>query len=228
MAASLGWVVDLGRMAYPEACGLQEQLVVLRRHGTIADTLLLVEHPPVITLGRRAHQAHILASPAGLRAAGVEVFESSRGGDVTYHGPGQLVGYPIVDLRPRGSDVHAYLRELEEVLIGVLSTYGLKAERKAGCTGAWVRDEKVAAIGIAVRGWVTSHGFALNVAPIMEHFSLIVPCGLAQYRVTSLAHLLGAAAPTMEQVKADTVYHFGRVFDLHLKPTSLAALPLAG
>jgi lipoate-protein ligase B len=154
--------------------------------------LVMVEHdPPVITLGRGARAAHITASKERLAAEGVEIHESARGGDVTYHGPGQLVGYPIMRLDLHGRDVHKYLRDLEEVLMRLLARFGLEGTRAEGMTGVWVGKEKVAAIGVAISRWVTWHGFALNVAPNLEHFGLIVPCGIRTRGVTSLARLLG-------------------------------------
>src|SRR5512144_1339399 len=158
----------LGRMSYADALALQQQLVEARREGTIPDQLLLLEHPPVITLGvkTRNDRSHILATAQRLQALGVEVHETGRGGDVTYHGPGQLVGYPILDLKPDRCDLHRYLRDLEEALIRTLTVFGIDAGRKPGLTGVWVGEEKIAAIAVRVSsGWITSHGFALNVAP---------------------------------------------------------------
>jgi lipoyl(octanoyl) transferase len=187
----------LGRIGYAEGLELQKTLVEDRRAGRIGDTLLLLEHPPVITLGvkTRGQQTNIIASPAELARRGVEVFETGRGGDVTYHGPGQLVGYPIFDLRPDRCDVHRYVRDLEEALIIAVGKLGVHAGRVQGLTGVWVgpsgREEKLAAIGVRISRWITSHGFALNVAPDLRHFQLIVPCGIADRGVTSLEQLLG-------------------------------------
>jgi len=187
----------LGRMDYDEAHDLQKALVDQRRAGSIGDVLLLVEHAPVITLGARNRLAvpHIVASDDELRAEGVAVRETGRGGDVTYHGPGQLVGYPILDLRPDRCDVHAYLRDLEQALILTLRTFGIEGTRVSGLSGVWVgqpgREEKVAAIGIRISRWITSHGFALNVSTNLDHFRLIVPCGVPDRGVTSMEHLLG-------------------------------------
>ena len=187
----------LGRVDYEAGVELQKQLVESRRAGAIGDTLLLLEHPPVITLGvkTRGQRTHIVASEAALAAAGVTVFETGRGGDITYHGPGQLVGYPILDLNPDRRDVHHYVRDLEAVLIRAAATFGIDARRVPGLTGVWVgepgREEKLAAIGVRISRWITSHGFALNVGTNLDHFNLIVPCGIADRGVTSLSRLLG-------------------------------------
>ena len=187
----------LGRVEYEAAVDLQKQLVEARRTGAIGDTLLLLEHPPVITLGvkTRGERTHIVASEAALAAAGVAVFETGRGGDITYHGPGQLVGYPIFDLNPDRRDVHRYVRDLEEVLIRAAAGFGIDARLVPGLTGVWAgepgREEKLAAIGVRISRWITSHGFALNVGTNLDHFTLIVPCGIADRGVTSLSRLLG-------------------------------------
>lgn len=191
----------LGRIGYGEALDLQARLVDERRRGDIGDTLLLLEHPPVITLGvkTRGKPSHIIASPETLAAEGVSVFETGRGGDITYHGPGQLVGYPIFDLRPDRCDVHRYVRDLEEALIVALREFGIEGGRLAGRTGVWVgaegREEKIAAIGVRISRWITSHGFALNVSTDLRHFQLIVPCGIADRGVTSIARVLGRPVP---------------------------------
>ena len=177
--------------AYQEALELQASLVERRRRGEIPDTLLLLEHPHVITLGSAGGRDHLLLSPGELSARGIEVHEAGRGGDVTYHGPGQLVGYPILDLKPDRKDLHAYLRSLERVLIGALASFGVEAGRDEGATGVWVRRAKVAAIGIRVSsGWITSHGFAVNANTDLSYFDAIVPCGLHGRPVTSLTRLL--------------------------------------
>jgi len=183
----------LGRVPYAEGVDLQKRLVEQRKTGAIPDQLLLLEHPPVITLGvkTRDDRTHIVATPETLEDEGVEVFESGRGGDVTYHGPGQLVGYPIIDLRPDRCDVHRYVRDLEEVLIQTVARFGIVAQRASGLTGIWVDDRKLAAIGVRIARWITSHGFALNVTTKLEHFNLIIPCGIADKGVTSLAQLTG-------------------------------------
>ena len=185
--------LDVGRAAYEPTLQLQERLRdEVKAAAEEKAYLILVEHdPPVITLGRGASAAHVTASRERLAAEGIEVHESSRGGDVTYHGPGQLVGYPIMRLDLHGRDVRRYLRDLEEVLIRVLARFGLEGRRAEGMTGVWVGGEKVAAIGVAIRRWVTWHGVALNVCPNLDHFGLIVPCGIRGRGVTSLARLLG-------------------------------------
>jgi len=178
----------LGEVPYGEALALQRQLVDERRAGAISDTLLLLEHPPVITLGVKLASArtNLVATPAMLAARGVEVVETGRGGDVTYHGPGQLVAYPILDLRPDRQDVHRYVRDLELVMIRVCESYGLTAGRIAGLSGTWIGDRKVGAIGVRISRWITSHGLALNVSTDLDAFALIVPCGITDRGVTSL------------------------------------------
>ena len=203
----------LGRIAYADALTLQRLLVEDRRAGRIDDLLLLLEHPHVLTLGVRGDggRSHILATPEALGSRGVEVHESGRGGDITYHGPGQIVGYPIMDLRPDRCDVHRYVRDIEEVLIRTASDYGVEAGRVEGLTGVWVGREKLAAIGVRISRWVTSHGFAFNVTTDLEYFNLIVPCGIADRSVTSLARLLGRPVDRLE-VEDRIVAHFGDVF----------------
>lgn len=183
----------LGTIPYAEGVDLQRRLVEQRKSDAIPDQLLLLEHPPVITLGvkTRDNRSHIVATPQTLQDEGVEVFESGRGGDVTYHGPGQLVGYPIIDLRPDRCDVHRYVRDLEQTLIQAVARFDVIADRTAGLTGIWVGDKKLAAIGVRIARWITSHGFALNVTTKLEHFNLIVPCGIADKGVTSLERLTG-------------------------------------
>ena len=202
----------LGRVPYAEALALQERLVEDRKAQRIPDQLLLLEHPPVITLGvkTRNDRSHVLATAAALDAEGVEIFEAGRGGDVTYHGPGQLVGYPILDLRPDRCDVHRYVRDIEEVMIGAAASFGIAARRVAGLTGAWVGDEKLAAIGVRISRWVTSHGFALNVATDLSHFSLIVPCGIQGKGVTSLERLLGRKVG-MEEAETAVIHAFSAI-----------------
>lgn len=206
-------VVERGVMPYDESVALQQGLVDARKAGAIPDTLVLLEHPPVITLGVKVRnsRAHVLATDDELSAAGVLLCQSGRGGDVTFHGPGQLVGYPILDLKPDRADAHRYVRDLEDVLIRVCATYGIEAGRQAGLTGVWVGDEKVAAIGVRLSRWVTSHGFALNVDPDLSHFSLIVPCGIHDRGVTSLARLLGRSVPVSE-VRPRVIDAFLEVF----------------
>ncbi len=203
----------LGLMPYADALALQRSLVEERRVGTIGDQLLFVEHPHVLTLGVRGDggRGHILATPEVLAARGVAVYETGRGGDVTYHGPGQIVGYPIVDLNPDRRDVHRYVRDLEEVLILTAADYGIRAERVAGLTGVWVGREKLAAIGVRIARWITSHGFAFNVTTDMEYFDLIVPCGIADRGVTSLSRLLGRDVQRAD-VEDRIAAHFRQAF----------------
>jgi lipoyl(octanoyl) transferase len=183
----------LGVVSYADALALQQTLVEDRKAGRIPDQLLLLQHPPVITLGvkNRHDRSHIVATEDALEQEGVAVFETGRGGDVTYHGPGQLVGYPIISLKPDRCDVHRYVRDLEQVLIQTAAAFGVVAGRIPGLTGAWVGDGKLAAIGVRISRWVTSHGFAFNVNTDLSHFDLIVPCGIADRGVTSIERLLG-------------------------------------
>jgi lipoyl(octanoyl) transferase len=209
----------LGRIAYADALALQRQLVEERRVGRVDDVLLLVEHPHVLTLGVKGDggRSHILAGAEALTAKGVEVHETGRGGDITYHGPGQVVGYPIVDLKPDRCDVHRYIRDLEEVLIRTAADFGITAGRVEGLTGVWTgpdRRSKLAAIGVRISRWVTSHGFALNVSTDLSFFDLIVPCGIGDRGVTSL-RALGSQA-SMAEVETRLAHHFCRVFDRSL------------
>jgi lipoyl(octanoyl) transferase len=241
----------LGVMPYGEALALQRALVEERKAGAIPDTLLLVQHPHVLTLGVKGDggRGHILAPPERLAALGVEVSETGRGGDVTYHGPGQLVAYPIIDLDPDRRDVHRYVRDLEEVMIRVCASYGVAAGRISGKSGAWVRvpsafaapaasarpaapvspepsdprpPEKIGALGVRISRWITSHGIALNVWTDLEYFQLIVPCGIAEYGVTSLEREIGVRIP-MPEIEACFVHSFGDVFDR--RPASIDASP---
>jgi len=211
----------LGVVGYGEALALQRSLVEERKADRIPDTLLLLEHPAVITLGVKGDggRANIVATPERLAELGIEVHETGRGGDVTYHGPGQLVGYPIVDLKPDRCDVHRYVRDVEEVMIRVCAEWGVTAGRISGLTGAWVGPEKIAAIGVRISRWVTSHGFALNVATNVEHFRLIVPCGITDRGVTSLARLSTRPA-VMGDVEAAVVRCFAEVFAREARPAS--------
>jgi lipoyl(octanoyl) transferase len=204
----------LGLVPYGEALEMQKALVEERRAGRLPDLLLLLQHPPVITLGvRRDSRAHITASEGQLAMHGIEVHESGRGGDVTYHGPGQIVGYPILDLRPDRCDVHRYVRDLEEVMVRVCADYGVAAHRVEGLSGAWVGTEKIGAIGVRISRWITSHGFAFNVATRLEDFQLIVPCGIADRGVTSLGKLLGEP-PSIVEVEERFIRRFAEVFDM--------------
>ena len=202
-----------GIVPYPAAVRLQSDLVQARRGRAIPDQLILLEHPHVITLGSRSDRSHVLVDTTERLALGIDLIESGRGGDVTYHGPGQLVGYPILDLGPDRKDIHRYLRDLEEVLIRVARAVGVRADRVAGRTGVWTREGKLGAIGVRVSsGWITSHGFALNVTTDLSYFDRIVPCGLAGDAVTSLERLLGRRL-RMSDVMEETAEAFGQVFD---------------
>lgn len=209
-------VYSLGRLSYRSAWDLQRRLVERRKAGDIEDTLLLLEHEPVITLGRNAKREHLLTSLDTLERLGIEVLETDRGGDVTYHGPGQLVGYPILDLGRIRKDVVWYVRTLEEALIRTAKDCGLSARRRDGLTGVWVEEAKVAAIGIHLSRWVTSHGFALNLETDLRSFEHIVPCGIADYPVTSFRQLLGKA---MERCRVEQflMRHFGELLGLTMK-----------
>ncbi len=204
------WLVNGGRMAYSDAWALQRALVAARQAEQIPDVVLMVEHPPVITVGRAGRVSNVLAPAETLAARGIDVHHVERGGDVTYHGPGQLVGYPILNLRALDEDVVRYVRLLEGALIAALAPWGILAERVRGFPGAWVAGAKIAAIGVAVKRRVTMHGFALNVDPALEHFALINPCGLGK-PVTSMARLLGRAIavgdvrPGVERALAETL-----------------------
>jgi lipoyl(octanoyl) transferase len=209
-------------MDYASALDFERRLVAERQRGSIDDQLLLVEHPHVITLGRNGHRENLLASDEILARAGVAFYPTDRGGDITYHGPGQLVGYPVLDLREWKRDVAAYVRALEEVLIATLAEFGIAAGRIPALTGVWVDGRKIAAIGVHISRWVTSHGFALNVSTDLSYFQYIVPCGLTR-PVTSMA-ALGVRA-TLKEVGYILAAHFGRVFDRQLP---LAAPALAG
>ncbi|MBW4027643.1 MAG: lipoyl(octanoyl) transferase LipB [Acidobacteria bacterium] len=218
-------LVHLGRIPYAEALALQRQLVELRHQQRIGNTLLLLEHPPVLTLGRNSDRANILASDELLARRGVELHEINRGGDVTYHGPGQLVGYPILDLRsfsPRLGPVD-YVRMLEEALIRACGDYGILTQRIAGRTGVWtiaggsIREKKIAAIGVHISRGITSHGFALNVTTDLRDFELIVPCGIADREVTSVEREVDPAElPTMEAVANSVSRHFGNIFSMQV------------
>jgi len=222
-------IVDLGLIGYANAYALQKRMVAARKADAVGDVLLLCEHTPVITQGRNGKREHLLVSENVLRQRNVEFYETSRGGDVTYHGPGQLVGYPILQLGAIRKDVVWYVRMLEEVMIRTTREFGICAEREAGKTGIWVREEekefirssqrgelaaeKLGAIGVHISRWVTSHGFAYNVSTDLRNFDLIVPCGIAGRKATSLEKLLGRAV-NGEEVAPKMVRHFGDVFGL--------------
>jgi lipoyl(octanoyl) transferase len=208
-------VEHLGLVDYADSLCLQRERVAARKAGVTPDTLLLLEHPHVYTLGRNAKKDNILLSTEQLAARGAQVFEIDRGGDVTYHGPGQLVGYPILDLTQHRRDIAWYMRSLEEVLIAVARDYGIEAGRLAGAPGVWVGNDKLAAMGVHISRWVTSHGFALNVNTDLRYFDWIVPCGLRDKGVTSLQKLLGRRVD-MDEVIERVVCHFGEVFELKM------------
>ena len=210
-------VIRAGRLDYMAAWAWQRELAHRRSSGVIGDTLLLLEHPHTYTLGRATRTGHLLVAPEVLARQGVVLIESDRGGDITYHGPGQVVGYPILKLSHHGGDLQRYLRMLEETLIVVLDSYGVPAGRIAGLTGVWVGEEKIAAIGVKLSAsGVTQHGFALNVATDLRYFRQIIPCGIADKGVTSLERLLGAAPPQPE-VEERIVAAFGAVFGVTMR-----------
>ena len=214
-------VADLGRQPYGEVLELQRRLCRARQTGALAeDLLLLLEHDPVVTLGRGTRETSLPLSPDALRQRGLEVFEVERGGDVTFHGPGQLVGYPILDLTGHRQDLHWYLRGVEAALIDALGTLGIAAERNPGLTGVWTGGRKIASIGIHVKQWVTFHGFALNVTTDLSPFDLIVPCGIPDVVMTSVVRELGERAPVDPAVatRAQVVAAFGRVFGRAPRP----------
>lgn len=203
----------LGLTPYAAAHELQKELVEQRKRDEIPDQFLLLEHPHVITLGRAANRANILADEAVRARFGVELFETGRGGDVTYHGPGQLVGYPIIKLEPGRQDIRRYVRDLQEVLIRTARDFGVESEPRGGdYVGVWVGDDKLAAIGIRISRWVTMHGFAFNVTTDLSYFDLITPCGITGHGVTSLQKLLGRPVE-MSEVARSVTHHFGAVFN---------------
>ena len=209
-------VEQLGRVDYAVARDLQKEKVAQRKAGAIPDTLLLLEHPHVYTLGRNARRENLLVSEEELAARGAQVFQTDRGGDVTYHGPGQLVGYPILDLTQHRRDISWYMRSLEEVFLHTARDFGVEAVRLPGAAGVWVGNDKLTAMGVHLSRWVTSHGFALNVNTDLRYFEWIVPCGLREKGVTSLAKLLGRPVE-MEAVTERVVKHFGAVFGLDVR-----------
>jgi lipoyl(octanoyl) transferase len=220
----------LGVVEYDEALALQRRLVEERRAERVPDLLLLLQHPPVITVGVKGDggRSNIIASGERLESLGISVHESGRGGDVTYHGPGQIVGYPIVDLRPDRCDVHRYVRDVEDVMIRVCADYGVSACRIKGLTGAWIEGaegaEKIGAIGVRISRWITSHGFAFNVSPNLDHFRLIVPCGIGDRGVTSLEKASGRHV-SIADVEAAFVRRFAETFDRRITSDLPAAAP---
>ena len=221
------WIVRLETMDYAEALELQRAAARARIAGLVReDLLLLVEHPPVVTLGRTAKAHHLTSSAEFLASRGVQLFEVERGGDVTFHGPGQLVGYTIIDLKRHKRDLHWYLRQVEEALMLGLDEYGIPAERSAGYTGVWTHGRKIASIGVHARDWVTWHGFALNVNTDLSYFDLMVPCGIAGVDMTSMRRQLGVSFIEMSVVESTISQAFARVFDLAAVDIPLSALEL--
>jgi lipoyl(octanoyl) transferase len=219
----------LGTISYATALELQRDIARRRIAGEIEDdVLLLLEHPPVVTLGRTAKEGHLVASPGRLQARGVEVFEVERGGDVTFHGPGQLVGYPIFDLKRHRRDLHWYLRQVEEALIVSLADFDILSERHSGYTGVWTRGRKIASIGVHARDWVTWHGFALNVMTDLSFFELIIPCGIPDVEMTSIVREVGGGdRVTMDGVIDSVSRAFGQVFGLETRRVSADLLESA-
>ncbi len=215
--------VTLGIQPYDAAHQLQLELVEARQRGLIGDTLLLLEHEPVITLGRRAEEGHILAAPEALAREGVVVRRIERGGDVTYHGPGQLVAYPILHLPSHGLGASDYMHGLEQVVMATLSTYGIETHLREGIIGVWVGQNKIAALGVRIRRGVSFHGLALNVAPNMDHWGTIIPCGITDGGVTSMALELGQA-PSMAEVRGRLAEHLARFLRVELLETTVADL----
>lgn len=214
-----GRVLNLGTLGYEDALDLQVSLRDQRIAGSIPDTLVLLEHPPIITVGRSGNTENVLVSKAVLKENGIELYHTNRGGDVTYHGPGQLVGYTILDLKPYGLDLRLHLRRIEEVVIQALKAFDIHATRVPGLTGVWVKDEKIASIGLHIKRWVTMHGFALNLQPQLHHFSFIYPCGIRDRSMTSMERLLGRPVEH-HLVRKELAAAFGEVFGLALREGS--------
>ena len=211
------WILNLDIVPYEKAFELQKRLVQMRSREVINDILILLEHPPVFTVTRKATLDNILASPDELKGKGISVCKTNRGGDITYHGPGQLVGYPIMNLKDYGKDLHKYIRTIEEMIIRVLMDYGITAHRDKINPGVWVGNEKIAAIGIAVKSsWTTMHGFAFNINPDLNHYALIVPCGISDRGVTSLSKLLGKSI-SQKEVRQKLIQHYQDVFNLNAR-----------
>jgi lipoate-protein ligase B len=209
-------IYQLGLVEYVEAYALQGKLLRQRLNGEISDILLLLEHPPTFTIGKSGKMENILVSKEELFEEGSSLFFVDRGGDVTYHGPGQLVGYPILDLKARGRDVHKYVRDLEEVILRTLKSFSIDAHRDRNHAGVWVNQEQIASIGLSIKRWVSMHGFALNINPNLEHFSLINPCGFSDRKATSISKLLGHEV-SMEVVAENLIANFSEVFDTRME-----------
>ena len=218
-------VLELGLIEYQEAYNLQRNLHRQRVEGKIPDVLLLLEHPPTITIGKSGTPDNVLVSRERLAREGISVFFTDRGGDVTYHGPGQLVGYPLVDLRQRGKDLHGYVKKLEEVILRILKDFSIRGDRDECHPGVWVDGEEIAAIGLSLRNWVSMHGFALNINVDLEHFSFVNPCGFSDRRVTSMSKILGSHVP-MHEATNSLITHFCRVFDFPYQKSLWAPLPV--
>ncbi len=207
-------VYKIGLVPYKDALDLQMRLLEKRKNAEIGDTLLLLEHPPTFTIGRKGNKGHLLINERYLADRGIDFEEISRGGDITFHGPGQLVGYPIIDLNTKGRDVHKYLRGLEEFMISVLEDFDIKAKRIEGLTGVWVDGHKIGSIGVGVKRWITYHGFALNVNTDLSYFDMIVPCGIPDVQMTSIAGWLGSKEEVaMEDIEEVVVKSFIRTFN---------------
>ncbi len=206
-------IIDLGLIDYEEAYKIQRESVGRRILGEIDDSVLLAEHYPVFTIGRTGRMENMLVSEKALSGKGLKVLRVDRGGDITFHGPGQLVAYPVLDLKNRGADLHRYLRCLEEVLIGTLKNYSIRGQRLEGKTGVWVNGEKIASLGVAVKGWVTYHGLSLNVNVDLGFFSMINPCGMSEIKMTSVAGILGRTVG-MDIVKEGFIVNLRKVFNL--------------
>jgi lipoic acid synthetase len=215
--------INLGLISYTECLDLQMEIVNLRHEGVISDIVLLLEHNPVITMGRSGGEDALLVTHERLSEAGIELYDTDRGGNITYHGPGQLVGYPIFDLRDYGKDAHLFLRNLEQVVIETIGEFGVTGEAVPGLTGVWVNGDKISSIGVAARKWISYHGFALNVDPNLKHWALLHPCGLIGKHVTALK-MLTDVCPSMDDVKSAAVQSFAKVFDIKLEQMSLSEL----
>ena len=204
-------ILDLGKSHYNDAWKLQKRLQSQRISGQIDDQLLLVEHFPVYTLGKNTPREHLLTKESD----NISIIQTDRGGDITFHGPGQLVGYPILDLNQYKRSITWYMRELEQLIIDVLKEYDINAERKKGLTGVWVKGKKIAALGVRISKWVTMHGFSLNINPNLKYYQGIIPCGIKDYGVTSMADLLGNDVPDMSEIKDTLVQHFIAKFSIY-------------
>ena len=204
-------ILDLGKSHYNDAWKLQKRLQSMRISGQIDDQLLLVEHFPVYTLGKNTPKKHLLTKESD----NISIIQTDRGGDITFHGPGQLVGYPILDLNQYKRSITWYMRELEQLIIDVLKEYDINGERKKGLTGVWVEGKKIAALGVRISKWVTMHGFSLNINPDLKYYQGIIPCGIKDYGVTSMANLLGNDVPDMSEIKDTLVQHFIAKFSIY-------------